>query len=265
MDFINSNSNRQLKLYRSLGKRKYREKLNLVPVEGDRLLADLLQRGIFPEAVYLREERGREDCPCLDLLPAETPVFRVAEKLFDRSSFTETPQGIFAVFRKPAGRLEDVFSADSLILVVDRIQDPGNLGTMLRSAAAAGAGGVVLLPGTVDPANPKAVRASMGALFALPVVETAFSALSAALKVRQIPLITAEAQARLSYDSYDWRGPAALVVGNEGSGIAAEVKAAADVSLAIPMQRKIESLNAAVAVSLMLFEAARQRRIFTGS
>lgn len=104
MDFINSNSNRQLKLYRSLGKRKYREKLNLVPVEGDRLLADLLQRGIFPEAVYLREDRGREDCPCLDLLPAETPVFRVAEKLFDRSSFTETPREFLPFSgNRPAG------------------------------------------------------------------------------------------------------------------------------------------------------------------
>ena len=262
MDIIRSSQNHQIKLYRSLGKRKYRDELNLLPLEGCRLIEDALQRGINPEFILLKAGTSKDDFPGIKAQMTDTTVLTVEEKLFDRTAFTDSPQGILAIVKKPAAVLETVFTQEAaFVLVVDRVQDPGNLGTMLRSAAAAGAGGALLLPGSVDPTNPKALRASMGAFFALPVIETDFAGLVDILRMRKISLVMADADAALPYDQFDWTSPVAVVIGNEGSGVSDEVKAASDISVAIPMSKKVESLNAAVAMSILFFEAARQRRM----
>ncbi|NLP36636.1 MAG: RNA methyltransferase [Firmicutes bacterium] len=257
MRIITSLQNQQLKLYRSLEKRKFRKKLDLIPLEGVRLISDALQRGIVPETVFVREN---VNLPFLHALPAQTKVLTVEGKIFDQTAFTESPQGILAIVKKPQVSLDNIFAGEpALILVVDRVQDPGNLGTMLRSAAAAGASGAVMLPQTVDPTNPKALRASMGTYFSLPVVETDFPRLYEALQKRRILLVTTTNSDAVVYHSFDWTKSVAVVVGNEGSGISAEIEAVADVAVTIPMSHAVESLNAATAMSVLFFEAARQR------
>ncbi|MBT9140448.1 MAG: 23S rRNA (guanosine-2'-O-)-methyltransferase RlmB [Dehalococcoidia bacterium] len=258
---IESAQNQYLKLYSSLKKRNIRDELNLLPLEGVKLVSDVLSRGIVPQLILVREDVDMDKFPFLLPLLGNALIVRVAEKLFDRTAFTDSPQGIMAITEKPSYALTDLFvGAAPLILVADAVQDPGNLGTMLRSAVAAGAAGAVLLPGTVDSANPKTLRAAMGAHYAIPVVEAATAELLNELQSRQIPLVAAAATATITYDRFDWSASAAVVIGNEGAGVSPVVAEAADAWLAIPLATAVESLNAAVAMSVIFFEAARQRR-----
>jgi RNA methyltransferase, TrmH family len=259
VDVINSTANRHLKLYRSLGKRKTRKETGLLPLEGLRLVTEAVVSGAKVELILLHEEQEADTVPAGP--GSKPPVYRVAARLFEQIAHTESPQGIIAVAQKPAYRLGDVFrGTPSLLLVADSLQDPGNLGTMVRSAAAAGAGGAVLLPGTVDISNPKALRATMGALFRMPVVEANLDELLPRLRQYGLRLVATDAKAVLAYDKLDWREPAAVVVGNEGAGVSAEILAAADSTISVPMCAGVESLNAAIAMSVIFFEAARQRR-----
>ncbi len=263
MGLITSADNRYLKLYRSLSRRKARREAGLLPLEGFRLVEDAFKAGIVPEVVLLREGVDPSALSFLAMLPASVPVYPVAEPLFARSAHTESPQGILAIVRRPCREAVDLFRQQPvLLLVADRLQDPGNLGTVIRSAAASGAGGVVLLPGTVDATNPKALRAAMGAYFRLPVVEVGFPELLAMLRNNGTRLLsTAGGGTAVPYDQVDWRRPAAVVIGNEGAGVAADIMAAADGAVTVPMAAGVESLNAAVAMSVIFFEAARQRRV----
>jgi len=261
MEVISGIHNKQLKLYKSLRTKKWRDRLGLGPLEGRRLVAEVLQRGVEPELLLLMAGREEEVLLQLPGLPAGVPLYTVEEKLFTRTAFTDAPQEVMAVVKKPLWTAADLFAQKpALLLVTDRIQDPGNLGTMLRSAAAAGAGGAILLPGTVDPSNPKALRSSMGAFFTLPVVEMSFADLQAALAEHKIILAVAGMERGLVYDEFDWTAPVAVVIGNEGAGVSREVAAQAAVTVSIPMARAVESLNAAVAMSVLFFEAARRRR-----
>ncbi|MBS4008912.1 MAG: RNA methyltransferase [Clostridium sp.] len=258
---IESAQNKYLQLYRNLRKRSVRDELNLLPLEGVKLVGDVLARGVVPQLIFVREDVDIERLPFLLPLLGNVKIVRVAEKLFDRTAFTDSPQGIIAIAEKPSYTLADLFvDTAPLILVVDAVQDPGNLGTMLRSAVAAGAAGAVLLPGTVDSANPKTLRAAMGAHFVMPVVEAATAELLSELQLRRIPLVATAATATVAYDLFDWSMPAAVVIGNEGAGISPLVAEAADAWVAIPLAAAVESLNAAVAMSVVFFEAARQRR-----
>lgn len=258
---IKNAKDQYLKLYRSLEKRSVREEQNLLPLEGAKLVCDALVRGIVPELIFLREDADPGKFSILQSLAGNVLIVRVEEKLFDRTAFTDSPQGIMAVIKKPVHTLLDLFAGTApLILVVDAVQDPGNLGTMMRSAVAAGAAGAVLLPGTVDSANPKTLRAAMGAHFAMPVVEAAPAALFNELQLRKIPLVATAAGATSAYDCYDWSAAAAVVIGNEGAGVSKVVAEAANAWVAIPLVTDMESLNAAIAMSVIFFEAARQRR-----
>ncbi|EEG76447.1 TrmH family RNA methyltransferase [Dethiobacter alkaliphilus] len=261
MTVISSTQNRYVKLYRSLEKRKIRIQQNLVPLEGEKLIRDAIERRVLPEVVYLREGLTPEEFPFLQALESQVPVLSIAEKLFDRTAFTDSPQGILAVAPRPKSDLTDLFvKKPALLLVADGVQDPGNLGTMLRSAAAAGADGAILLPGTVDATNPKALRAAMGAYFALSVVETNHQDCLSALAGHGVSLVTTAARAEVAYDRYDWNTPVAVVIGNEGSGVSPAMAEAAKSRVSIPMAGAVESLNAAIAMSVIFFEAARQRR-----
>lgn len=260
-ELIKSAQNRFIRLYRSLDRRKAREKTGLLALEGERLVHEALLNGYRPLVILLEERYGQSDFVFLRKLPPTVPVLRVEEKLFARTARTESPQGILAIVPRPVYMLADLFAAENtLLLVVDRLQDPGNLGTMLRSAAAAGAGGAVLLPGTVDAGNPKALRATMGAVFRLPLAEVPFAALHRELRKRGVLLVVAQGGAGVDYALFDWRRPVAVVIGNEGAGVSAEILKKADAKVNVPMTAGVESLNAAVAMSIIFFEAFRQRR-----
>ena len=184
---------------------------------------------------------------------AGSAIFELAPNVIERVASTETPQPLLAVVRMPRRSVRDLAGAP-LVVVADRIADPGNLGTMLRSCEAAGVSGVVLISGSVDPYNPKVVRASAGALFHVPVV--ADLALDELLAL-ELPLVGTSSHRGISYTAADLARPFALVMGSEARGVSNEIPI--DSWLTIPHVGRAESLNVAMATTVVVFEALRQR------
>jgi TrmH family RNA methyltransferase len=178
----------------------------------------------------------------------------VTPQVMASMSDTETPQGILAVLPFVERELPEMVSS---LLIVDRLNTPGNLGAVLRTAAAAGVEAVVLAPGTVDATNPKVVRGAMGAHFRLPMVQRNWEAI--VQMAEGMYVLLADADGDVAYDEVDWRQAVALILGGEAHGASAEAAHLANARVSIPMQRGVESLNAAVAVGVLLFEMARQR------
>lgn len=255
-DPIRGPDNASLVLVRSLlAKRAARAAEHAFVVEGRRAVADAIAAGARPRLILLRD--GADDALPPNLPPA-APLRRVDARVFDRLSGVVSPQGILAVFPFPDPDVPPSTPHPPLALVVDRLRDPGNLGTLLRTAAGAGVTAVYLSPETVDPFNPKVVRAGMGAHFRVPLrpLDEAMAHLAADYPLR----VVARADAPLPYDAVDWRGPAALIVGAEAAGISPAVAPLGTIEVAIPLAAGVESLNAAAAAAIILFEAARQRR-----
>jgi RNA methyltransferase, TrmH family len=186
---------------------------------------------------------------------------RVEAKLFDTLTDVPHPQGLLAVV--PMGAEPDVPVPEEtfhpLVLIVDGVKDPGNLGTLLRSAAGAGAQHVVIGPETVDPYHPRAVRAAMGAHFRVPFSHRSWPHLAPILRMYEI-IGLADADGDAVYDKVRWTSSSAIVIGGEAFGASADASREATVRISIPLEGGVESLNAGVAGSLLLFEAARQRR-----
>jgi len=256
---ITSLANEKVKYARSLRRRRQRRREGRFLVEGVRLLEEAVKAGMHPAFVFFQPERSTAprvqallDC----LRAAGVSCLAASETVIRSLSETVTPQGIVAVVPQP--RLPRAVSP-SLVLVVDWLRDPGNLGTILRTAAAAGVDEVLLGPGTVDPYNPKVVRAGMGAHFRLPLASN-LNWPQIAERLRGLAVWLADAQGERVYDAVDWRRPTALIVGGEAAGYSEEAAALAHGRLRVPMHGDVESLNAAVATAVILFEAARQRR-----
>ncbi len=226
-------------------------------VEGQRIAEELLASPLTPQEVYVTDAFAGENPDLMAQLAALGPgtaVAGVTDDVMAAMADTVTPQGILALV--PIPNLQPPETA-RFLLVADQVRDPGNLGTMLRTAWAAGVTQVLLPPGTVDPTNPKVVRAGMGAHFALPIVRTEWHELWQT--VGDTPVWLAEARRGTPYDEVDWCGDVALVVGGEAAG-AGPLSRRASEYVHIPMAPGVESLNAAVAAAIMLFEAFRQRR-----
>lgn len=261
MDLITSKDNPRIKEARKLAERAGRAARGRFLVEGVRLLADGWQSGARPAAVYVAEDAPPRNAALAALLEelraAGVPAFACTPGVLAALTGTVTPQGIVAEMALPVLSLPPELS---LVLVLDRLRDPGNAGTLLRAAEAAGAGLAIFGPETVDPFNDKVVRAGMGAHFRLPLRDCRTWADVEALLPPGCTLYAADAAAEVAYDAVDWRQPAALVVGGEAEGIGAEARSRSRL-IAIPMQGRAESLNAAMAGTVVLFEAARQRRI----
>lgn len=255
---ITSSANPAISFVRSLSRRDTRAAERAFVVEGLRAVRDGLVVGGQPRLVLLRhDDRAEAMLRELDLAPGHPALRWVEPRLFDALSDVQTPQGVLAVFPWP--EVPAAESAAPLVLVLDRLRDPGNLGTLLRSAAGAGVSVVYLTPESVDPWNPKVVRAGMGAHFRLPL--RPFDDAAAATLREALPLrAEATAAADIPYDVVDWTQPAALIIGGEAEGVSPRLAAWASQAVAIPLAAEVESLNAAVAGSVLLFEAARQRR-----
>ncbi len=252
-EVIRSSDNRTLKLIRSLRLRKVREAERAFVVEGIRAVEDALLAGGNARVVLVRDHSAWS--PPAGIGPVAVRV--VAPALFDSLSETMTPQPVLAVFERP-----DVVFPDEpspLVLVIDGMRDPGNLGTLLRSAAGAGVAIALVTNGTVDPFNGKSIRAGMGAQFRLPVTELDSRSLGL-LRARCTRFVLAESRAEAVYTDVEWRGPVALIVGSEAEGPTEVGLSLATETVRIPLQNGVESLNASVAGSILLFEAARRRK-----
>jgi TrmH family RNA methyltransferase len=260
MNLIASKDNSRIREARKLTERAGRAARGRFLVEGVRLLADAWQSGARPAAVYVAEDAPQRNAALAALLDelraAEVPAFACTPPVMAALTGTVTPQGIVAEVPLPALPLP---AGLSLVLVLDRLRDPGNAGTLLRAAEAAGAGLAIFGPETVDPFNDKVVRAGMGAHFRLALRDCRSWGDVEALLPPSCAVYAADAAGEAAYDAVDWREAAALVVGGEAEGIGPEARARARL-VAIPMQGRAESLNAAMAGTVILFEAARQRR-----
>jgi len=253
---ITSTQNERIKYVRSLARRRTRQREGRFVVESTRLAGEAANAGIRPSLVLHTEawaasNASRQLSPWL--AQAEEGAWLVSDGVLAACADTQTPQGVLAVL--PFAHLEP---RPGLILILDRLRDPGNLGTVLRSAEAAGVGQVLLAPGTVDRYNPKVVRGAMGAHFCLPVDALDWSEIDSRVTDRAVWL--ADAAGQITYDQVDWTTPSALIVGGEASGAGEEAAVMAMGRVSIPMIGGAESLNAAMAATVILFEAARQQR-----
>jgi len=257
---ITSLANEKVKLTRSLHRRRGREKERLFIVEGVRLCEEVLRAEVIPALLFYTPEVAPQE-RVMRLLEAFADVGKrgmaVSEEVMCVISDTQTPQGLLAVvpiLEKPP--------REGLLLIVDRLRDPGNLGTILRSAWAAGVGQVVTTKGTVDIYSPKVVRGAMGAHFHPSLApDKRWEEIEPLLEKRHVLL--ADARGEVAYYEVDWRLPSALIMGGEAEGASEEAKRLAQKRVHIPMPGGAESLNAAVAASIILFEAARQRTFST--
>jgi len=257
---ITSSSNKRIKYVRSLSRRNVRYSEQHFVIEGVRLLDEALRAGIVPALVlYTRSFTARSDASALleqlDVMGASGEL--VDARLMNLMTSTVTPQGILAVVPFPQLPAPE---NPGLILIVDHIATPGNLGTLLRSAEAAGVDLALLSIGSTDPFGPKVVRGGMGVHFRLPLrVGLDWSQLGEQVEGR--PVYLAEAGAPRAYHEVDWGQPSALIVGSEAHGPSAGARELMTEAIQIPMHGRTESLNAGVAGSVILFEAARQRRL----
>ncbi len=227
---------------------------NQIAVEGLHLLKEAARSGLILHTIFVRS--GSEGLlEQVAASSAETLI--VTEEVFASATVTENPQGIAALVEAPQFPLQALFRGTPLVVIAAGLQDPGNLGTLVRSAEAFGATGMIVLPGTVSLWNAKTLRASSGSAFRLPVVSMTAEEAFSTLRARGVKMFAAVARAGSS--EADMRGPSALLVGNEGAGLPEPWVAAADVRVTIPCPGAVESLNAAVAGSVLLYDAMRQR------
>jgi RNA methyltransferase, TrmH family len=254
---ISSLSNQKVKYIRRLQvDRRFRQKEESFVVEGTRWLIELLAHPQALQQVFYREDWASSADNARILAQVGAVRQCVSDDVMAAMSATETPPGILAVVViKP----QPIASHPTLMIILDAITDPGNLGTILRSAVAAGVDGALLGPGCVDIYNPKVVRGAMGAHLRLPAHHLDFRQIAAL--VAGFPVYLATGDGEVVYTDVDWVSPSVLVVGNEAHGGGEQARALATSSIAIPMQSGAESLNAAVAASVILFEAVRQRSL----
>ena len=251
-----------LTLIRDLGRRRGRERRGLALAEGVRLVEEAVASGVPIRGAAVSsalEGTPRGTALKSALTAAGIRLIAVGPAELEALSDTEHPQGIVAVVEPRAWSLEDIATpAGSVLLVLDAVQDPGNVGTMLRTALALGAAGIVALPGTAELANPKVLRGSMGAAFRLPAAAADPAALLAWVEARGIELLVAAADGvPVSRRSRSGRPPLALVVGNEGAGVGPILASAARTRVGIPLAPGVESLNVAVAAGILLYEVLR--------
>lgn len=192
----------------------------------------------------------------------ETGYEIVSDNVFKNVSDTQTPQGILCVIKKPEYALEELIKGEQThLLILESIQDPGNLGTMVRTGEGAGITGVIMNQTTVDLFNPKTIRSTMGSIYRVPFFVTKdLPGTILALKEQQVNVYAAHLKGILSYDEPDYKKKTAFLIGNEGNGLSDEIADLADTYIKIPMQGQVESLNAAISASLLMYETGRQRR-----
>lgn len=256
---ITSSSNGQIKSIIQLNnKGKARRESGLFVVEGIKMYREAPRDWIYK--VYISQSLWEKDGWEMELAQVSHEV--VSDSVFRQMSDTRTPQGILTLVKQPSHKKEKLMDRENPLLVVaEDVQDPGNMGTILRTAEGAGADGIFLSRGCVDIFNPKTIRSTMGSVYRMPFVYVEdMEELMKELAKRNICTYAAHLNGKNFYDGEDYTGGTAFLIGNEGNGLSPQISRAAWCLIRIPMEGKVESLNAAMACGILLYEASRQRR-----
>lgn len=257
---ITSASNERIKHARRV--RDGREP-GLIFIEGVRLAEEALRSGLTIDTCFAVQREEPRQNELLSLLTSQNvSVQFTTPEVLSVLSDTVQSQGVILLAQRPMLSASALLEASTtLFLGLDRVQDPGNMGTLIRTAEAAGVGGIVALGGSVDVFSPKVLRSSMGSAFRLPILANATVEQLLALRDSQgLKIVAAAGEGEIDYTDYDWQQPTLLLLGNEGRGVDQALMQQCDARLCIPLLNSVESLNVAAAGAVMLFEAARQRR-----
>ncbi|MBS1812740.1 MAG: RNA methyltransferase [Acidobacteria bacterium] len=257
---ISSPVNPQLKFARRV--REGKEPASIF-VEGERLCEECLKSNLpLTVAFHTPDPTPRTTAVIEELWRRQCHVYETVPEAFAVVSDTVNPQGIILIAARPNWEIETVIPPQAnLLIALDAVQDPGNAGTILRTAEAAGVQGVIALKGTVDCFAPKTLRSAMGAAFRLPILtDVEPEELLDRCQAAKITVAATTARTSLVYSDYDWQQPTLVILGNEAQGVRADLLDACDVKMRIPLAAPVESLNVAAAAAAILFEAARQRR-----
>jgi TrmH family RNA methyltransferase len=252
---LTSLQNEKVKLARALQmEAKARRKEGKIVLEGARLIRDAIERGLEPEFILYTPNAAIENI-ISDVKNRSVSLVEVSDTVMRHVSDTQQPQGIVGVFPLPT---PDLPRQPERVLILDAIRDPGNMGTMLRTAAAANVQAVLLSPDCVDLYNPKTLRGGMGAHFRVATAERSWDEIAA--YCQGLAVYLADSRGEVRYDLADWSAAWALIIGSEAHGVSSEAQRMAEARVFIPLAAETESLNAAVAAGVILFEAMRQAR-----
>lgn len=253
---ISSRQNALVRQFRAVAQGDVADRMLL---DGEHLIAEAIDSGVEIESAAFAERVAAG--PVASRLPRETRTVIVSDSVLDAMTPVQTPSGAVAIARRPSPDLDRVFArAPQLILLLHEVQDPGNIGAIVRAAEACGATGVICSERTADPFSWKALRGSMGSSFRVPLATRhPLASAIAVAREKGLRVFATEARGGTSLPACNLRVPAAIVLGGEGGGLPASIIESADERLTIPMQPPVESLNVATAAALVIYEAARQR------
>lgn len=258
METIQSKDNSLIKDIKKLKDKKYRIESNRFLIEGFRFVGEALESDFVVSLVFVSENAVDrwQSFSMQDKVQKNTKVYFVTDQILKIISSTDTPQGIVAVVNNKNIEVEN---KQGFYILVDKVQDPGNMGTIIRTAHAAGALGVIITKGTVDIYNEKTLRSTMGSIFHIPIIHDIDLKSVKNLKSRGFRLVVSSLDTDKNFYDIDLNDRVIIAVGNEGSGISSELMDISDVKIKIPMPGGAESLNVSVAASIMMFEAVRQK------
>ncbi|MDO4534980.1 MAG: RNA methyltransferase [Clostridium perfringens] len=259
MTNIESKSNSLFKDLKKLkDKKKYREEKKQYIIEGFRFVKEAIKSNSSLDYIIITEEFYEKEKAFVDLLKIEgLKIIIMSRILLDELCDTENPQGIIAVVKIE----NSILKTGNTVILVDKVQDPGNMGTIIRTAHAVGARGVIITKGTVDVYNDKVLRSSMGSIFYVPIIEDYHLDMVKDLRRQGYRLLVSSLQGENNFFEEDLKGNIIIAVGNEGNGVSDEVYEISDIKVKIPMPGNSESLNVAIATSVMMYEKLRQDTI----
>ena len=258
---ITSTSNVQMKEITALLKKsKERKEKKAFVIEGRKMFEEICQDKTKVIKAYFAE--SYVNAGYAEEAMKEVPYEIVADSVFNSMAETVTPQGVLAIVRMPEYSLEDMISDAGTLVLLENLRDPGNLGTIIRTAEAAGVSGVILSKESVDIYNPKVIRSTMGAVYRVPFLYVDdFLALLQDLRAREMRLLAAHLKGKKTLDKADYSGKVGILIGNEANGLSEEASELANEKVLIPMAGSVESLNAAVAAALLMYEAFRNQKL----
>lgn len=255
---ITSNKNAQVKNLISLVKKsKIRNEKDVFVIEGKKMFEECdikwIEKAYLSETFYNNYDKQKLENISYEVL---------SDEVFEHAADTKTPQGVIAVLKQFHYDIEDIVkNNNSLILIIENLQDPGNLGTIIRAGEGAGITGVIISSESVDIYNPKTIRSTMGSIYRVPFIYTdSLQNTIEYLKKKDVKIYAADLKGTDNYDAVDYKNSSAFIVGNEANGITQHTSSLADTLIKIPMCGSVESLNAAIAASILMYEASRQRR-----